>query len=247
MIYAFKKTFSGFICFMLVILVTCCNSDKKPHTFLVGTASGIINPGSGDFIAGDKKNRRFSGVHDPLYVKAVVVSDSENTVAILTVDCIGMLYPTLQRIRQAVAAQISPSLLDPSHIVSSSTHTHSGPDVVGLWGKDQLSSGVNHDYMDKLVNTAASKIIEAFENMQSAEMRYSETTYGDEWVYNISKPDELDRSLNMIQFTDLNGNSLATLTNFACHPTFMDGVTDEVSSDFIGGFYRKMDQELKWC
>ncbi|MCA6075057.1 neutral/alkaline non-lysosomal ceramidase N-terminal domain-containing protein [Fulvivirga sedimenti] len=245
MIYQFKSLFIRIIFLSSQMLISSCASDKPSENSLsVGAAFGIINPAPGDFIAGDRNNRKFSGVHDPLFVKAVVVSDSQHTVAIITVDCIGLLYPTLLEIREAVARQISPELLDPSHIVSSSTHTHSGPDVVGLWGQNQQSSGVNTEYMQRLVQIAAAKIIEAFEQKQPAELHYAETTYGEDWVYNISKPEELDRSLGVLQFTDLNGNSIATLTNFACHPTFMDGTNDEVSSDFIGGFYEAMDQEL---
>jgi hypothetical protein len=40
---------------------------------------------------------------------------------------------------------------------------------------------------------------------------------------------------------DRKGRSIATLTNFACHPTFVDAVHDKVSADYVGGFYRRMD------
>lgn len=235
--------------FMLLLFfgffaISWSTNGSMNNTLLVGAATGVVNPSLENFIAGDKHNRHFSGIHDSLYVKAVVVSDSKNTVVILTVDCIGIIYPTLLEIRKAVSGRISELDLDPSHIVLSSTHTHAGPDVVGLWGADQISSGVKQDYMQNLVSISASKIVEAWKNKQPATINYAETTHGQDWVFNISKPEELDRSVSVLQFNDLKGNSIATLTNFACHPTFMDAATDKVSADYVGGFYTELDEKL---
>ena len=228
-------------CFLLIY---CLTNHRNINTVLVGSSFGTINPDTGSYIAGDEQNRHFKGIHDSLYVKVVFVSDSKNSFAILTVDCIGIIYPTLLEIRKAVSGQIPASELDPSHIVLSSTHTHAGPDVVGLWGANQTSSGVNDAYMKKLVTIAASKIAEAWKSRKPGYISWAETKYGEGWVYNICIPEELDRSVTILQFNDLKGNSIATLTNFACHPTFMDAATDLVSSDYVGGFYKEMNNEI---
>jgi hypothetical protein len=47
-----------------------------------------------------------------------------------------------------------------------------------------------------------------------------------------------------MQFTDDQGKSIATLTNFACHPTFMDAATDQVSADYLYGLYQQLDSTL---
>jgi len=236
----------GYLLLLLVclLLISCSNNDRKNNTVLVGSSFGVINPDTGSFIAGDKQNRHFKGIHDSLYIKVVFVSDSKNSLAILTVDCIGILYPTLLEIRKAVSGQIPASEFDPSHIVLSSTHTHSGPDVVGLWGADQASSGVNDAYMKKLLTIAASKITEAWKKRKPAHISWAETKHGEGWVYNICIPEEVDRSVTILQFTDLDGSSIATLTNFACHPTFMDSASDQVSADYVGGFYKEMNNEI---
>jgi len=219
-----------------------CEGPAEDSTSLfVGSSAASINPPAGSFIAGDRPNRRFAGVHDSLFAKAVVISDGSKAISLLTLDCIGLLYPALEQIREAVAAHLKDQAFDPGHIVMSSTHTHSGPDVVGLWGSDQLNSGVDTAYMDRLINTAAEQIVRAWQNRQPARARYAETTHGQGWVYNISEPGELDRALTILQFTDLEGKSIATLTNFACHPTFMDAASDLVSADFAGGLYRSLD------
>lgn len=207
----------------------------------VGAASAPINPEPGAFIAGHSQNRKFTGVHDNLYVKAVVVTGREGSVAILTVDCIGLLYPQLQDIRRKTATLVQDPLFDANHIVLSSTHTHAGPDVVGIWGPDLGHSGVDPAYLERLTDTASQLIARAWSARRSARADYSVTRHGEGWVENISEPDELDRSVTSVRFTDKAGQPIATLTNFACHPTFVDAVHDKVSSDYVGGFYLRMD------
>lgn len=210
----------------------------------VGAASAIISPPAGSFIAGHTQNRKFSGVHDDLYVKAVVISNRSENLTFLTVDCIGLLYPQLQEIRRQVAANIGNTAFNANHIVLSSTHTHAGPDVVGIWGPDMMHSGVDSAYIRFLVNAASTQVIKAWLNRKKAKADFSVTRHGEGWVFNISQPGELDRDLTCIRFRDKKGNNIATLTNFACHPTFVDGVQDKVSADYVAGFYKKMDAAL---
>ena len=224
------------------ILLNCTNKKTKSGTFFVGAASQNINPGIGAFIAGDKNDRHFTGIHDSIYVKAIVVSDSKNQIAILTFDCIGLLYPTLLDIRKEAALQIPDTELNPANIVMASTHTHSGPDVVGIWGHNQTTSGVDTQYMKKLVKNAVAVIVKALKNKQQATLYYAATTFGNEWVYNISETGELDRSLSILQFKDVNGKSIATLTNFACHPTILDGASSLVSADYVFGMYKQLNK-----
>lgn len=232
-----------FILILLALVLLGCSNQKKSK-LLVGASSATINPNVGSFIAGDKGDRHFTGIHDSIFVKSIVVSSGDNHFAILTFDCIGMLHPTLVAIRKAVALQIPASEFDPSHIVMASSHTHSGPDVVGIWGADQTSSGVDSVYMKALVKIAADVIAAAWKNKKEASVYTAEVTFGKDWVYNISEPEELDRSVSILQFKDEDGISIATLTNFACHPTIVDGASSLVSSDYVAGLYKHLNNSI---
>jgi hypothetical protein len=230
---------------LLSLLLFACNEKQNKYEVMeVGVAFQSITPDTGAFIAGDKNNRRFTGVHDSLYVKAMVLSDPGNTMAILTFDCIGLLHPALIEIRKEVSLKIPTTEFDPSHIVMASTHTHSGPDVVGIWGPDQMTSGVDTAYMKKLIHASSNAIVSAWENRQAAKAVYAETEFGEEWVYNISDSLNIDRSLTVLQFLNQEGESIATLSNFACHPTIMDGASSEISADFISSMYMYLDNTL---
>jgi hypothetical protein len=230
---------------VLILFLLGCKDDNKHTTELMAGVSCVsITPGKGAFIAGDKRNRRFTGVHDSLFVKALVVTDSKKQVTLLSFDCIGLLYPTLLEIRKEAAAKMSADGFDPDCIVMSSTHTHAGPDVVGIWGPDELTSGVDTVYMKKLVQAATSAIANAWKNKKSVKVQYAGTIFGEGLVYNISDSLNLDRAVSIIQFTGDQGQSVATLTNFACHPTFMDAATDQVSADYLYGLYQHLDSAL---
>lgn len=227
--------------FANILSLLAFSSVAQKNALWVGASSGSVNPPIGSYIAGHTQNRKFSGIHDSLFTKAFLATDGKNGFAIITIDCIGLLYPQLEAIRSLVAAAIPKKDFDAGKITLSSTHTHAGPDVVGLWGPDPAHSGVDTTYINFLVKTAAEQVIKACQNKQRAIARYGSTEYGEEWVFNISQPDELDRALTTLQFLSENGQNIATLTNFACHPTFVDAVHDKVSADYVSGFYKKMD------
>lgn len=238
-----------FLLFVLTVILLSCHAREQEQTtgagpFQAGAAAAAINPPVGAFIAGDKPNRRFTGVHDSIYVKAAVFSDGDNALALVTVDCIGLLYPTIEQIRARAAQLVRTVDLPVAHIIVSSDHTHSGPDVVGIWGPEQTVSGVDSAYMAALVETAARQIRLASEKLTPVTAVYGLSSHGEDWVHNICEPDEVDRSLTVLQFRDTAGASVVTLTNFACHPTFFDGVHDVVSADYVWGFYETMKARL---
>lgn len=210
------------------------------QTFRVGAAQENINPdGDSLYFAGGKNNRPFIGVADNLYVKAVIISNQQTSVGILTFDCIGLMYPQLQEIREKVA-KVIPGF-PAQQIIMSSTHTHSGPDVVGLWGKDLMHSGLNEAHMKKIVSQAVVALQKAWNTRRSGIGRYAVGSFGEDWVKNISEPGLLDRTLTILQFKDALNKNIATLVNFACHPTILDDVAAGASADYVGGYYKYAD------
>ena len=230
-------TFRTIACCAALLVAVACQSKKSTDPHLqVGVSAAPINPPMGAFIAGDKQNRRFTSVHDSLFAKAVVMTRGDEQLAIVTLDCIGLLYPEVLKIRQQAARLCG---INEARIMVSSTHTHSGPDVVGLWGSDYQHPGVDSANMGFLVTTAAEQVKLAFEKCKEANAVVAETVFGEPWVQNICL-EEIDRSVAILQFTDEAGKAIATLTNFACHPTFLDARFSEVSADYVGGYYREM-------
>lgn len=238
-----------FCAFLIQSFLFSCNSkitesDGEKSYLQVGASSVSINPDIGMFIAGDKPNRQFTGIHDSLFAKAVVLRKGKEMLALVTIDCIGLLYPDTQKIREKTCEMINDTLLTPERIIVASNHIHSGPDVVGIWGPSQMESGVDSVYMQRMIEASALQVKKAFDMMEPARIFSASGEFGEEWVSNICEPEEIDRELGTIQFLDTSGKNIATITNFACHPTFYDAVQNKVSADYVGAFYADLSKSL---
>ncbi len=232
-----KHTYSALaVCALLLLL----GLESRAQSFKVGAAKRNINPDKDSlYIAGGKPNRPFIDVHDDLYVKAIHIENGKENITLLTFDCIGLLFPVLEDIRKEVKRQSAEISTD--HIVMSSTHTHAGPDVVGIWGENFMSTGVVESHMIKIKKNAVEAILASRASRAPATMEYAIGSHGEDWVKNISEPAELDRTLSVIRFRNAQQKNIATLTNFACHPTIMDDATTAASSDYVWGYYRYLD------
>jgi hypothetical protein len=237
------------ICFLSAMILLCMGGmlpaqSGHPAPFRVGAASASVTPEAPAWLAGYSGAGLSVGVHDSLYAKAVAVSAGNETVVLLTVDCIGMLRTELESIRRKVAVRLPMHEFDPARIVLSSTHTHCGPDIVGLWGPGRFRSGVQKDYRERLTDIAADQVVRALAARRPAWLMHATATYGDGWVVNRSIPEELDRSVTALRFADEAGRSIATLTNFACHPTVIGRERKLISSDWVAGHYRYLDSAM---
>ncbi|HAR30075.1 MAG TPA: alkaline ceramidase, partial [Gammaproteobacteria bacterium] len=146
-----------------------------------------------------------------LFAKAVVLSDGKASYAIVTLDNIGLNRGDIELIRaRAVAASALPGLR-PEHILVSSTHTHSGPDVVGLWGPDEMTSGRDQAYVDFLINTAADQVVAAGDRLKPVQLRVASGEHDLGWVTNVTEPGLIDRQMGVLQFVGSDGLAIATL------------------------------------
>ncbi|MGN6437360.1 MAG: neutral/alkaline non-lysosomal ceramidase N-terminal domain-containing protein [Agriterribacter sp.] len=231
----------------LLLFWVCCLlwMPAMGQELQAGAAEIKINPPLGSYLAGYQQNRKSTGIHDDLFAKAVVISNGENAIAIVTIDCIGLPYTLVQKIRDAVEQKIPEGDLNANQVIVSSTHTHSGPDVIGIWGEDAMHTGTDSAYLSQLVNNAASAVAEAWKSRKRATAKYAVTAFGEGWVENISDSLETDRELTILQFVNRRGKNIATLTNFACHPTILGNENTLVSADFPAGMYQQLNAGLK--
>lgn len=128
-----------------------CNTDPT------GTRDGCNDEGYDDangdghfdavWIAGYQSKRAAMGVHDPITVGAVVLSLNEEYVAIVGIDVLGLLENRSRDVRDALAAEG----FDRDRVIISSSHSHSAPDSVGIWGIDEdLVIGTYPPFMDAI-------------------------------------------------------------------------------------------------
>ena len=153
-------------------------------------------------------------------------------------------------IRQKVAQDLH---LDPADIVVNSDHSHSGPDLIGLWG------GVPVSYMQLLFNQTVKALETAYANRVPAELEVGtdtpvvpdpavggyipgtatpgETLDHSQFDTDTQNgyPDNLvDTQLRVLQAYDELGHPIGTLINYAAHADVMGSSNLGYSADWPG-------------
>ena len=96
----------------------------------IGVGRKTINPAKGHSLAGYFNERPNKGVHDDLWVKALLIEQGGVTTGIISYDLILLSDPLIVRIRKALAAA---GFAWGATVPLAATHTHTGPDVGGIF------------------------------------------------------------------------------------------------------------------
>ncbi len=201
-----------------------------------GAAASKITPSKQVYLAGYSPNRpNTGGVHDDIWARALVLQIGQERIAIAVCDLIGLLRDDVQRIRQRVRN------VPPNRIIVASTHVHSAPDTIGLWGPQPTVSGRDTEYMNFLIETVARTIDEAASQLQPATIGFARTRVeGISTNYRVREI--LDTEAAVLQVRRKADNKpIATLTNFACHPEVLNN--DQLTADFPNWFYRTVEAQ----
>jgi hypothetical protein len=197
----------------------------------IGYAQDIITPKLDRpiFLAGFGQNRRAQTIHDDLFARALSLRDGPNTLVLCALDLIGFLrsdiYDVIRRVNDAATG---------IQVIIASTHTHHGPDTLGLWGPDAKTRGVDHQFMALLKEKIVTVILLSLENMQPARIKFTSVQ-----VLGLAKnardPAILDNELTLAQFSlPENDLPLISMFNFPCHPEVLGSQNPHITSDYPG-------------
>lgn len=173
---------------------------------------------------GAYRERRATAVHDEPQCRALALSDGATTFVIAALDLVGASGPLLTTIREDAARLTG---LSPERILIACTHSHASPDTQGLWG------GVGAAYRKHIAHRASSAIREAHHALAPATAAAA-TTQLHGVTRNRRGWPETDDTLTSLRFLSAGGEPIATLLNFACHPTATGASNTEVSRDWCG-------------
>ena len=189
-----------------------------------------------------------SGVHDPLYFRAIVVDDGERQAALVAGD----IGSTPHEVWERVVPRISQATgIKPEYVLLSATHTHGGPSPAPTGGEvpklDAYLAGVH----DKIVNV----VKEAQSNLQPARMgagtgearvnmnRRARTANGGWWLGH--NPEGVsDKTVRVVKFETLDGSMLALYVNYGVHGTVLGSRNMLITGDLPGATSRFVEAQL---
>ncbi len=213
--------------------------------FEVGAAQETITPTSvaGVYLGGYGLGpvHPAKGVLRPIYAHAMAIRERRSTIVFAAIDVQGHFdaYQQGPYGFADIASVISKRFSIPAgNIVISSTHTHNGPDDLGVWG------GVPSSYLafvaaqtEKAIARAIAReqptrLVWGTENVAGLCGTFPNTSYpnhgGDQAAYPI------DNQLRVLQARAVgSGRVVSTMVNLSCHATVY-GPLDKISSDWPG-------------
>jgi len=213
------------------------------------------------YMAGFGNDRQATDYNDRLWARGVVMDGRGGRIALVSLDVVGYFNNQIELIRGMVGDSVD-------YLVVASSHSHEGPDTVGIWGPNEFVSGVDPAYLDFVNDAVADCVAEALDNMQPARIK-SVTTDTDGLSLGIDSIDDgqgvadqkvldgdvdlapetngriIDPNLVVMQFTSLGSpkNVLATLVNFGSHPEALWSANTVLTSDFPHYVRERLEQE----
>lgn len=194
----------------------------------VGFGEADVSPEIGKkpvYMAGFGQNRVARKLHDPIMARAVVLSDGSRKIALVSVDVVGLFLPSVERVRSQLPGF--------AYVMVSSTHNHEGADTLGLWGASPFKSGVDPDYLTRVVGGVVEAVKTADAALAPAAAKIG-TAKGPELLHDGRQPFVLHDDLVAIRFEGRGGKPLGVLVEWNVHPELLGGDNAEISADHVG-------------
>lgn len=162
------------------------------------------------------------GVHDPIFARSFAIEGNGGGLVMAIVDLPGMGNQVTRTVRQKVAAATG---LEETQVLIGSTHSHSTPDFMGLWG------GVPGDYNDALVELTTASMVAAWDGRVPAELRVGT---GKAPANNRRSWGYTDDDMTVLDAFDLDQQRIGTVVVFAAHPVILGEGNKQISCDYPG-------------
>lgn len=213
---------------------------EAPGRLQAGWGSATITPPIGTPLAGfgARKGAPSTSVHDEIYVKALALSDGEDTAVVVGSDM--LLVPNnVADIVRATVAKETP--LTPADILFNASHSHSGP---GAWAPGFVGETSGGEYDPKIVTLLAvqfsNAIIEAYKNLEPAEMAHGDVD-APQFIRNRTRKAPVDSLLHYLVVKQEDGDRLYVV-RYSAHPTVVGADSLAVTAEFPGYLQRELEE-----
>ena len=205
-----------------------------PGHLKVGWAQRSITPKIGTPLAGygaRPGDKASTGVHDPLHVRAMAISDGVDTAVLIGSDLLIIPPNVAELVREQVAAR---SPLTPDNLLFNASHTHCGP---GGWAPGfaaEVTGGAYDPTMPGFLAIGFTEaIVAAYEGMEDARIAHGGVD-APQYIRNrMRKNNPVDAELSYLVAEQSDGDR-CYLLSYSAHPTNYGGSMMEFSAEYPG-------------
>jgi len=168
------------------------------------------------------------GILDELYAKVLLLESDSRKAAIITTDLIGFNTEYATTIREGIANKVN---MNASDVLVSCSHTHSGPATMFLrrWGE------INEDFVHVVEKQIIGAATVATKRIQEARIGVGK---GRADGVGINRRDvesgSVDAEVGVIRVDNSQGEMMAVLMNYSCHPVAVHNYKNLISADYPG-------------
>lgn len=215
-------------------------NEEKGDFFHDLNGNGKFDP---IWLAGFHQNRPASGINDPLWARSMVIDNGSFRLALCVIDMISFGNDEVIDVRKRLDPK---SKID--YLIISSTHVHSSPDLMGMYGPDQFTRGVNAEYLEQVKQGILASLEEAVTKLEPAYFKvFQEEEAGLGLLGDTRKPTVYDASIQIFQvISKSQGKTLGTLLNWGNHPETLWSENTLISSDFPHYFRKYVEEGIVW-
>jgi hypothetical protein len=188
------------------------------------------------------------GIHDPLHVRALVVDDGTEKVAVVTVESVDIPEPLWEDVTKRLDQGAG---IRRQSILISSVHTHGAPCLAAESGDGRAPSAFLVRVSDAIVEAVRKSIASlkparagfgtgaAWVNIN----RRARRAEGGYWLgYN---PEGVsDKTVGVLKVEEVSGRTIAVVINYAVHGTVMGGHNLQITADVPGATSRFVEAAL---
>ncbi len=168
------------------------------------------------------------GVHDPLYAKALALSDGDETAILIVADILSVPSGLVEGVRASIQGITG---LGKKDVMVAAIHTHSGPETMGI--RAGLDDPYVSGYLKVLERYLVGVAYMAWRNMAEARIGggKGEAVIG----FNRRKRENpIDSEVGVIRVDDNEGSPLAVVVNYPCHAVVLGPENLLISADYPG-------------
>ncbi|MEZ6058897.1 MAG: alkaline ceramidase [Planctomycetaceae bacterium] len=223
----------------------------------IGVARADITPPVGIYARnwGAARHDVAESIHRPLTLTALALSSADGGQPLVFVDADLGWWKTPATFQRFHTRLLSGLKLPPENLIFALSHTHSGPPLMdaddSLPGSDLLRG-----WMERLFDSTVDTVRQATESMCDATLDWHLGRCGLATVRDLPDPvatsDRIvcgynpdavaDDKLLVGRITDTTGKQMATLVNYACHPTTLAWDNTAISPDYVGAMRETIQQ-----
>ena len=224
----------------------------------VGASKIDISPPSDMFPM--KNMQTFSGVHDPIFVRSLVIDNGIVKAALVTFDLVGV--PGGDDLVKTIGAELG---IKPEHLYLTATHDHNTPMVrdprfAATQTSDQTTQNNLNAYFETIKKSTIRAVKEADSRLQPARVGFAtgkayvnvnrDQKLGEGYHMGYNPDGPSDKTVAVVSFTNLSGEPIAIYSNYPVHAVVMfrvkskDGMP-EITGDIAGATSAYVERHFK--